>query len=255
MIADIKAAIAAEKFFMYYQPQYCVQTGAMGGAEALVRWKDSHGVFIPPDVFIPLIEEANLHEELTNIVVGLVVQDYRVFSANGHNISLSINVSAKDLKEGNFIPPFLRALEKYQCDPSSFKFEITETAIVDDYKECIKNVALLKAIGCRVSLDDFGTGHASCKYVRSFPMDEIKIDRFFISDITENDIDLTIAKFMVELAHKLGCAVVAEGVEDRATAEVLESIKCDFIQGYWYSRPLTSFDLVDFANAHRTRSV
>ena len=231
---------------MVYQPQLNTATNRIGGIEALVRWIRPDGSFVPPDVFVPLIEQYDLAETLTNVVVALVVDDYRLIAAHGYNVPMSINISASDLRKGNFIPKFLQAVDTNKVDPTCFGFEITETAIVDDYETSTRNIALLKSLGCKVSIDDFGTGNASCKYIHNFPLDEIKVDRFFITDLTTNNVSRTITQFMIELSHQLGGQAVAEGVENQETADILTSLHCDLIQGYWYSKPITIFDLIGF---------
>lgn len=248
LLEELRTAIVKRKITMAYQPQMCAHGGELGGVEALVRWCRRDGVCVPPDVFVPLAERSGLVSELTECVIESVLEDYRVLQAHDMPVQMSINVSARDLREGNFIPLFLRAVDAYSLDYTAFTFEITETAIVEDYSACVRNVGLLKALGCKISLDDFGTGNASCKYVRSFPMDEIKIDRFYIKEAADNEIDRVIVSFMVELAHKLGCTTVAEGVEDSATATVLRNIDCDFLQGYHYAKPMSVYDLVGFIN-------
>jgi EAL domain-containing protein (putative c-di-GMP-specific phosphodiesterase class I) len=249
LLEELAWAIRKHRIFMVYQPQIRADDGSVGGVEALVRWKRRDGVMVPPDIFVPLAESNGLINELTACVISRVLEDYRVIHANGIPVPMSINVSARDLREGDFIPAFLHAADHLLLEPSHFSFEITETAIVEDYASCIKNVSLLKSLGCRISLDDFGTGNASCKYVRSFPMDEIKVDRYFIKEIVNNEIDRVIVAFMVDLAHRLGCVAVAEGVEDEATAEVLRGAGCDLLQGYRFSKPLNVYDLVEYVNA------
>jgi diguanylate cyclase len=247
---DLRRALDQERFVMFYQPQACTITRKTCGVEALVRLRNWDGSMVPPDDFIPSMESSGLMEAMTDIVVRQVVRDYQVIKAHGWGIPVGVNISARDLIEGNFIPKFLAELESRKCEADSFVFEITESSMVDDYAKSVANVALLKSIGARISIDDFGTGHASCKYIRHFPMDEIKIDRQFVAGITSNIIDRTIVEFVVDMGHKLGCHVIAEGVEDEATADMLKSMGCDCIQGYWYAKPMNMFDLVEFINGY-----
>jgi len=248
LVDELRYAIEKRRIFMMYQPQVCAHEGTVGGVEALVRWRRLDGTLVPPDIFVPLAEANGLIDRLTSCVIEMVLEDYRVLRAHDLPVPVSINVSARDLREGNFIPSFLHAADMRALEPSHFTFEITETAIVEDYDACIRNVGLLKALGCKISLDDFGTGNASCKYVRHFPMDEIKIDRFYIKDAAHNEVDHVIVSFMIDLAHRLGCVAVAEGVEDEVTAKVLRDADCDFLQGYYYSKPLSVYNLVEFIN-------
>lgn len=248
---DLKRAIELERFVVHYQPQVCIATGETCGVEALIRLRGQDGKLVSPDEFIPVLEKSCLINDLTNLVVKMVVRDYQIIQAHGHGIKVGINVSTRDLVEGNFIPKFLTALDEAKCEADSFVFEITESTLVDDYAESVANVALLKSIGAHISIDDFGTGHASLKYIRNFPADEIKIDRLYVAGITSNEIDRTIVQFTIDLGHKLGCIVVAEGVEDKETADLLRQMGCDRIQGYWFARPMNLYDLMEFINGYR----
>lgn len=246
----LRLAIRHERFVMHYQPQYCLDTDGIGGVESLVRMRAPDGGLIYPDEFIPVAESCGLIGALTNIIVRLVVRDYEILKAHGWHPLMGINISTRDLIAGDFIPKFLTALEETHCEADDFTFEITESTLVDDYAQSVGNVALLKSVGAEISIDDFGTGHASLKYIRHFPADEIKIDRQYVAGITSNVIDRTIVGFVIDLGHKLGCQIVAEGVEDEPTKNLLAGMGCDRIQGYWYARPMTVYRLVEFIHGH-----
>ena len=168
-------------------------------------------------------------------------------------INVSINVSIHDLQNSDILEHYVNALQQFNVDPSQITFEVTETAVMLNRSQCAGVLGTLKAMGSNISIDDFGTGHASFIYLKHFPISEIKIDKVFVDDVLTSSFDRKIVKFTIDLAHELGCKVVAEGVENQATAEALLGMGCDVLQGYYFGKPMSGTDV--FHTFHRQEAL
>lgn len=244
----LRDALAQNRFHLAFQPQ--IQPGPNGpvykGAEALLRWQDAGLGAIRPDEAVLVAELLGLMPQLTRWVIHTALREFSKLSKMGLKGSLSINLTPSNLLDSRLAQEVENALQLWNIPGERIIFEITESAAIEDLEATISSLHALKALGCKLALDDFGTGYASLSYLKRLPIDELKIDQSFIRTITQNNIDSHIVESVIKLSHTLGLSVVAEGVEDKATLEMLVSYDCNLIQGYYFSRPLAPRDLMQF---------
>ena len=234
----LRTAIENEELWVAYQPQICTETGKIEGVEALARWNSPRLGNISPSRFIPVAEETGLIDEIGLFMLRSVVKFIRRADEGGNrNFSVSINVSVKQLHDQAFVSRFIRILKAQDVDPTRITIEITESFMIDDLDPVIARLTELRNAGFKLSLDDFGKGYSSLSYLRMLPLDYIKIDKSFIDDILAHGPSVPLAKTIIELSHQLGLKVVAEGVEEREQLDYLNAHGCDYIQGYYYSKP------------------
>jgi EAL domain-containing protein (putative c-di-GMP-specific phosphodiesterase class I) len=238
MEGDLRHAIEERQFVLYYQPQ--VERGRLVGAEALVRWNHpKHGI-LAPGTFIPLAEETGLILPLGNWVLESACRQIAAW-ADGEetrNIAVSVNISAGQLRQPDFVENVLRTLEATGANPQNLELELTESMLVDDVEDIIIKMTELKSHGLRFSLDDFGTGYSSLSYLKRLPLDQLKIDRSFVRDILSDSNGGAIAQAIISLSRTMGLSVIAEGVETEAQREFLVDLGCQAYQGYLFGRPI-----------------
>jgi len=220
------------------QPQVDLSSGAVVGAEVLVRWNHPSLGELSPAYFVPLLERAGLISRLTEYVLNEAIRIAAGLRRDGLPTCLSVNISAVDLLETDLYRVVLQALEKYQGRPEDLRLEMTETSVISDPEKVSEVVARLAEMGVECSIDDFGVGFSSMSYLRQFAVSEIKIDRSFVTDMLEEDAHYAIVRAVIALAHELNMTVVAEGPEDNDTVKALMDLGCDRIQGYVFSRPV-----------------
>jgi diguanylate cyclase (GGDEF)-like protein len=239
MKAELACAIAGGQLVLHYQPQVKAD-GRLTGAEALVRWRHPEKGLIFPGDFISLAEESELIIALGQWVLDAACAQLAAWA--GHeataDLSLSVNVSARQLRHPDFVPHTLALLTLSGIDPGKLKLELTESVLVDDIDAAIDTMNRLRQVGVRFSLDDFGTGYSSLSYLKQLPLYQIKIDRAFVSDIVAADKDGIIARAIISLSHSLGCNVLAEGVETALQRDFLARYGCHDFQGYWFGKPV-----------------
>ena len=237
--ADLREAIRQEQFVLHYQPLVAA-SGDLVGAEALLRWQHPRRGLVAPGEFIPLAEETGLILPLGQWVLESVCRQLAAWSARPETARLvvSVNVSARQFHHEDFVSRVLAALEDGDADPRRLKLELTESLLVDDMEDVIAKMSVLQARGVGFSLDDFGTGYSSLSYLKRLPIDQLKIDRSFVSELLTDANDEAIVRTVVALGQSLGLAVVAEGVEHAAQQERLASLGCHCYQGYYFGRPL-----------------
>jgi diguanylate cyclase (GGDEF)-like protein len=238
LLSDLRSAVEGHQMFLVYQPKMDLATGAVSGAEALVRWSHPTRGLISPDEFISLAENTGMIGLITHFVLTTALDQVRSWSAAGIDIDVSVNISVRDLSDSGLPSLVATALERSGVDPGRLTLEVTESGVMTDPRRAIAVLESLRAIGVRLAVDDFGTGHASLTYLKRLAIDELKIDRSFITNYALDQSDGIIVRSTVDLAHNLGLWVVAEGVEDQATLEGLRLIGCDTAQGYHLSRPM-----------------
>ena len=237
--SELHTAIEQGQFQLYYQPKVHTQTGAVRSAEALIRWIHPQRGLIPPDTFIPLAEECGLIGAIGEWVAREACRQARAWQDQGlPPLRVSVNLSPSQFRGSGLTDTIRGALDGAALDPQYFEVELTESAVMSDPEESIAILEQLSSMGVMVSVDDFGTGYSSMSYLRRFPIDKLKIDRVFISEIASRPEDASIVRAIVSLAHSLRLKVVAEGVETPAQLEFLKAIGCDEYQGYHFSRPL-----------------
>jgi diguanylate cyclase (GGDEF)-like protein len=238
--ADLRDALPQGQLFLQYQPIVSPRDGRVSGFEALLRWRHpTHGL-VPPNEFIPVAEEIGLIEPIGSWVLEQACRQLREWQqSHDMRLDMSVNVSAVQFTGGELVEAVRRVLAETGIVPASLKLELTESAVMADAEHALGIFAELKALGVRVSLDDFGTGYSSLSYLRRLPIDTLKIDRSFVSQLDRFDDKRQIVEVVLMLARALELDVVAEGVETDAELQLLRDMGSDFVQGYFYYKPLT----------------
>jgi diguanylate cyclase len=241
--SDLHAALANEQFELHYQPKVVTATGKIHGVEALIRWRHPERGLIPPAEFIPLAEETGLIGAIGEWVIREACRQSKAWQRAGlPPVRVAVNLSASQFRLGSLVETIRSALAAVDLPPQSLEVELTESAVMSDPEESVTILEQLSQMGVIVSVDDFGTGYSSMSYLRRFPIDKLKIDRAFISEIMSRPDDVSIVRAIISLAHSLRLKVVAEGVETPEQLNVLRSLGCDQYQGYHFSAALRPAD-------------
>ena len=236
---ELRRAVERNELVLYYQPQSDVGTRTRVGMEALVRWQHPDRGLLPPGEFIDLAEESGIINQIGDWVLNEVCRQLAEWHDKGiSTLPVAVNVASAQLESGDLAEKVRCALEQHNIDPGLLKLEITENTLVDSTEAIIQQMHVLKKIGVALEIDDFGTGYSSLSYLKRFPIDTIKIDRMFIKDLPDDQDDAAIVAGVITLAHNLGLAIIAEGVETEAQMGFLQQAGCDMIQGYLLSVPL-----------------
>jgi diguanylate cyclase (GGDEF)-like protein len=246
LLGDLHSALAAgAELELHYQPKVDLASGRTVGFEALMRWRHPTRGLLPPDLFIPLAEQSGLIHDLTRFALTTAVAQLAEWRAAGRNTPVAVNLSAHDVTSQNVVVLIEHLLAEYDVPASLLEVEITETALVADRSRVVPVLERLGAIGVRVAIDDFGIGNTSISQLLDLPVDLLKIDRLFVTDLASNarDGSAVVVKAMVDLAHSFGLHVVAEGVEDATTARLLRRMDVDHAQGFLFSPALPPGDL------------
>lgn len=238
LIADLRRAIVENELSLLYQSKVNLRESSVTGMEALARWNHPGLGLIPPDRFIPLAERTGLIMPLTLWVLHEALHQHKVWSDKKLNLTMAVNLSTWNLQAEELPDQISGLLSSAEVPPSRLELEITESAIMANPELALKNVTRMKKMGLRFSIDDFGTGYSSLAYLKKFPIDEIKIDKSFVMNMAKSQEDVVIVHSIIDLGHNLGLKVVAEGVEDRESMDLLTKLGCDEAQGYYFSRPL-----------------
>jgi EAL domain-containing protein (putative c-di-GMP-specific phosphodiesterase class I) len=235
---DLRQAIGTKQFQLYYQPQ--IESGALTGAEALLRWNHPARGFLPPDEFIPLAEESGLILLLGDWVLETACKQIAQWAKRKETarLTVAVNISPRQLRQPEFVEQVLNVLYRTGANPKNLKLEITESMLVDDVEEVIAKMAALKFHGLSFSLDDFGTGYSSLSYLKSLPIDQLKIDRAFVRDMLADQASAAIAQSIISLSLAMGLSVIAEGVETEEQRKFLSDRGCNAYQGYLFSPAL-----------------
>ncbi len=245
---DLEVALQANQLEVWLQPQYNLRTQRFDAAEALIRWPRAAGLApVAPIKVIELAEAQGLMPTLTLFVLNTVLRQSASFSQRGIDLRIAVNLSASMLTDVNLPRTVQQALELWGVAPDRLTLEVTENTLMHDVEGSLATLHALKQVGTRVSLDDFGTGYSSFAYLRRMPLDELKIDQLFVRNLgsvakdasdSQRDGDMRIVRSIIDIAHNFDLQTVAEGVEDKATLELLEALGCDVIQGYFTARPM-----------------
>jgi EAL domain-containing protein (putative c-di-GMP-specific phosphodiesterase class I) len=237
----LKEAVFSQNFIMYFQPQFRTSDKALRGVEALIRWKDDDGKMISPAVFIPIAEKNGAIIPIGTWVIDESLRAYAEWKKKYHYpMIISLNVSAIQYKQPDFIDIVLRILKKYDISPSEIELEITESILIDDFEEITEKLVMLRDIGIKISLDDFGTGYSSLSYLKGLPIDTLKIDKSFIDTVITDENTKIITESIISMVKKLGFETIAEGVETEEQFRYLHDINCDNIQGFYLGKPMPS---------------
>ena len=241
--AELRHAIAQEKLVLYYQPKVDIQSGHIAGLEALVRWPQTDGTVMLPDNFISLAEESGLILPLGNWAIKEGCAQLARWQAQGIEIHLSVNLSPSQFHSPNLVQIVRNYLQDYQVDAKYLTLELTESLVMDHAERAVDTLRQLVDLGLKFSMDDFGTGYSSLSYLKRLPLDELKIDRSFITDLPNKSEDQALVSAMIYLAHEFKLKVVAEGVETQAQLDLLAKMGCDEYQGYLFSQPVNAVDV------------
>jgi diguanylate cyclase (GGDEF)-like protein len=246
MIRQLRNDFAENRLELWYQPQLSLTTRDVIGAEALLRWRTSDGSFISPAIFIPLAEYSGLIVEIGDWVVNQACSQIKVLEEKAFdNITISVNVSIPQFRRGNFVDTVLSAIKNHSVAPNKLELEITENILMDDPQVVIDALVELKKEGISIALDDFGTGFSSMSYLQKLPLDRLKVDRAFISDITLEG-QSVIAETIINLGKKMNLKVIAEGIEEIEQQERLVELGCDEVQGFYYAKPMPHDEFLTF---------
>jgi EAL domain-containing protein (putative c-di-GMP-specific phosphodiesterase class I) len=239
LMGELRGGIARGELQLHYQPKIGLQHNKLIGAEALVRWIHPRHGFLPPDRFIPLAEESGAIHRLTNWALSTGINQARRWREQGLGLKIAVNLSVRDVMNRSLPDHIHGLLTEAGVSGDALILEITETAIMSDPEAAMGVLRGLAAQGISLSVDDFGTGHSSFAYLRKLPLAELKVDKSFVLNLSQNTTDQTIVRAIVDLGHGLDLKITAEGVEDQSAYQILSDIGCDVGQGYFMSRPLT----------------
>jgi len=241
---ELRQAIKNDQLVLHYQPLADIVTGNVTQVEALVRWQHPQHGLLPPDRFIPLAEQTGLINSLSLWVLNAALRQCRLWQQARIELCISANLSMGNLYDPHLPDRLAEMLQSLGVGQNFLEVEITESTIAADPKRAMQILSRLRDMGVRIAVDDFGTGHSSLAYLKRLPVHAIKIDRSFIKDMIVDENDAAIVRSTIELGHKLGFTVIAEGVENKETYELLSEFGCDLAQGNYLSWPLPADELV-----------
>jgi diguanylate cyclase (GGDEF)-like protein len=244
LVAELRAALNSTGVELHVQPQAHTNDGAVRSVEALVRWNHPDRGLVPPDEFIPMAERTGLIGPLTTRMLDLSLAAVADWRRRGWDLTIAVNLSSRSLLDVDLVAEVSRLLRRHGVPAAQLTLEVTESSVMADPARAIGLLHELRALGVRLSVDDFGTGYSSLSYLQRLPVDEVKIDRSFVTGLRDQPGDAAIVRAIVDLGRSLGLEVVAEGVEDQATWDVLAELGCHMVQGWHLARPMPAGALV-----------
>lgn len=243
----LRTGIMRKDLSLSYQPQIDLESGAMIGIEALVRWQREGGLFVAPNDFIPVAESSGLIAPISEWVLSEACRQRREWLDHGESdFRVAVNLSLSIFQNDDFVELITKTLAETGCPPDLLELEVTESVIMENPEQTLENFRVLRDLGVSFAIDDFGTGYSSLAYLRQLPVSALKIDKAFIDGLTENGDDAAIAQTVISLGRSLGMKVLAEGVETMEQVEFLLSAQCHQAQGFLFSRPITAADVMPF---------
>lgn len=254
---DLSHAILNNELVLYYQPIMSAGKEKLTGFEALVRWRHPVRGMVGPNLFIPLAEETDLILPMGRFVIQEAcrqLKEWHDLVPGAEKLTMNVNISTKQFMDGELTNFIIKTLEDNKLAPEYLNLEITESLIIKNAKSVISKLSVLKNHGIKVVLDDFGTGYSSLSYIQDFQIDSIKIDRSFINDMDREGGSVEIVKMILALCRNLGLGVVAEGVERDTQLNILKELKCEKIQGFYFSKPVDRNKATDLIKAEFTIS-
>ncbi|HEY9051419.1 MAG TPA: EAL domain-containing protein [Gammaproteobacteria bacterium] len=251
LLSQLSNAIINNELYLVYQPKIDLKTQEVIGVEALIRWNLPGMGFIPPGDFIPWAEQSEVIHPLTEWVLEAALEQQQEWKIAGINLKVSINISGKNLHDPEFHNKVRIAIQKWGANPSDFIMEITESAMIENLDNAKIIINELYDAGVKLSIDDFGTGHASLTQLKNFPFHELKIDRSFVMDMANDSNDNAIVRTAIALSKSLNMTTVAEGIEDERTIAMLSEMGCDYAQGFLICKPLPASELTDWLNSRK----
>jgi EAL domain-containing protein (putative c-di-GMP-specific phosphodiesterase class I) len=243
---DLADALNRDELFLLYQPTFDLQSETVIGVEALIRWRHPKRGIISPTVFIPVAEDSGQIVPIGRWVLHTACEQAAKWHRQGHELGMSVNVSARQLDRDSLIDDVRHALNDSGLDPGALTLEVTETTLMRDANATARRLTALKKLGVRIAIDDFGTGYSSLAYLRQFPVDALKIDRSFISGIAASKESAALIHTLVQLGKTLHIETLAEGIEEQTQLKALQRQHCDHGQGFLFARPLDVAAVEDF---------
>lgn len=238
IINELTPAIENDQFVLHYQPKIELKTREVTAVEALIRWNHPDQGAIRPDEFIPLAERSGHIRAITSFALETAIRQCRDWRERGINVVVAVNLSALDLSDDQLPGSVERCLQRYEVPASSLTLEVTETAVMENPAQAVSVLGQFRDCGIRLAIDDFGTGHSSLAQLKRIPVHELKIDKSFVVNLKGDSEDAVIVRSTIDLGHNMGLQIVAEGVEDAESCQLLQDYGCDTAQGYFFSRPL-----------------
>jgi len=246
LMADLHQALDKNELQLYYQPKLDLSSRTITGVEALMRWNHAEHGFIPPDVFIPAMEQSGLIRRYTIWALDEANRQWMAWHEAGYELDMSVNLSMYSLRDARLIDYILSLQEKWSLPRGTLVLEVTESAVMGDPDYVSGVLSELSSFGVQFSIDDFGTGYSSLSHLKRLPVSELKIDKSFVMEMDSDADDAAIVRSTVDLAHNMGLRVVAEGVETPETLDALKELGCDQAQGYYIARPAPPDELITF---------
>jgi EAL domain-containing protein (putative c-di-GMP-specific phosphodiesterase class I) len=243
---SLRKGLERQEFFLHYQPLWDLKTSTMAGIEVLLRWQSSDYGLMQPSTFISLLEDSGLINSVGEWVLRTACNQMREWTAAGnHALKMAVNISGKQLKHPHFLEMLTTIIQETGVNSANLELEFTESVIMDNVENTVEIFSKLKEMGIQLSIDDFGTGYSSLNYLKHFPVDRIKIDRSFVTDVYHNQSDAAIIEAIVSMAQSLNLRVVAEGVENSDQLHSLAKLGCDEVQGFYLAMPMHAESLAE----------
>jgi EAL domain-containing protein (putative c-di-GMP-specific phosphodiesterase class I) len=252
---ELSLALDRNQFTLYYQPQIDAKTNKVVGVEALIRWIHPKQGFISPDTFIPIAEANGQIVPISDWVLETAIKTALSWQSElDEPIKMAVNISGIHFNESSFAYSIIVLLERYQFAPQNLCLEITEGTLISDIEKPLAALQKLRSMGVQVAIDDFGTGYSSLAYLKQFPVTSLKIDKSFVLNLSSDKDDQAIVNSVVSLGHFLGFEVLAEGVEHLEDYRLLQEIGCDQVQGYYFAKPLSADEALEFIQGFSFKS-
>lgn len=250
VLSELKKVLSTEQseLCMFYQPKLNIKSGKAEKAEALIRWNSEKLGFVSPELFIPIAEQAGIIGKLTDWIIQRVISDIVDWQQQGVDLQVAINLSVHDVSDDTLLAKVIHYLQQAKVSRSKLSFELTESDLMQDPAKAIAHLNAIRDMGFGLAIDDFGTGYSSLSYLKDMPVTELKIDKSFVLNLATEVNDQNIVKTVIALAQRFGLETVAEGVEDQASLALLTQLGCDWIQGYYISRPVAPAALIEWFN-------
>lgn len=248
---EFKSALKNKELSLNFQPIINLQTGDIVGFEALMRWNHKEKGFIPPDVFIPVAEDSGLIVEASQWALHescMALKRIEQRTGYDRKLFMSVNFSSTDFASENFVESVYHTISKSDVSPEQAHLEITERMLMDQPGNAKETLAMCRKAGMSIAIDDFGTGYSSLSYLHYFPIDTLKIDRSFVSEMTKDESSLALVKSIIALGKNMKMTVIAEGVEDQNDARILKDLGCDLAQGYHFAKPMPELEVTKFVS-------
>ena len=252
LMSDLRESMDNGRLCLAYQPKLSLATGRIADAEALIRWYGADGNMVPPDDFIPLAEAMGVIPEVTIFALRTAAKDLSRWAKKGVAVRVAVNVSALDIGTSQFADTVSAIMSEYEVPAEQLALEVTESALIRSAADVAATLSILRERGVRLSVDDYGTGQSTLSYLKHFPVHELKIDKSFVMSLAHSESDEIMVRSTINLAHELGLQVVAEGIEDQATLDILRKLGCDYAQGYFISKPIAPDEFIKLVSQTAT---